>query len=57
MISVTHEGLSEMVGAHRETVTRTLGEFQQQALIELVRVKITVSDAARLNKLGLGEED
>ena len=56
VIGVTHQELSEMVGAHRETVTRALGNFQHMGLIELSRGKITVADPARLSSLALGTE-
>ncbi len=34
-LGLTHEELAELIGASRETVTRTLSEFKKQHLIEL----------------------
>lgn len=41
-ISCTHEELAQMVGAHRETTTRTLNELRGQNLIELHRGRIVL---------------
>ena len=54
VLAVTHQELADIIGTHRETVTRALGEFQEKALIELSRGKIKVSDPARLRSLASG---
>lgn len=47
-IRMTHLQLAEIVGTHRETVTRTLGEFQERGLIRLARGRIDVLDIEAL---------
>jgi CRP/FNR family transcriptional regulator, cyclic AMP receptor protein len=47
-VSVTHQELGDMVGALRETVTKTLDEFQADGLVELSRGRIRVRDVAGL---------
>lgn len=39
---VTHQDLGEMVGAHRETVTKILDELQQEGAVELARRRVLV---------------
>ncbi len=41
----THEELAQMLGIHRETMTRTLKEFRRQNFIELRRGRIRLLDA------------
>lgn len=48
---LTHNDLAEMVGAYRETVTKTLDEFRVQGLVELRRRCIVVRDLERLRAL------
>jgi CRP/FNR family transcriptional regulator, cyclic AMP receptor protein len=50
-VAITHQELGDMVGALRETVTKTLDEFQDQALVELGRGKITLRDPNGLRDL------
>lgn len=45
---VTHQMIAQMIGASRETVSRSLREFQDAGWIRVVRRKITVSDRAAL---------
>jgi CRP-like cAMP-binding protein len=47
-VCCTHEELANMVGVHRETVTKILNDFRQQNLVALRRGKIIVLDAPRL---------
>ena len=44
-IALTHLQVAELVGTNRETVTRTLGEFQERGLVRLGRGRIEVLDA------------
>jgi CRP/FNR family transcriptional regulator len=44
----THQDLGDTIGAYRETVTKTLDEFQREGLVDLSRMKITIRDRARL---------
>jgi CRP/FNR family cyclic AMP-dependent transcriptional regulator len=45
---VTHQMIAQMIGASRETVSRSLREFQDAGMIRVVRRRITVIDAAAL---------
>ena len=45
---LTHQDLGDMVGAYRETVTKTLDEFQAAGYVELGRRRIRVLDPAGL---------
>lgn len=47
-IRISHQDLADMVGTYRETVTRILDEWQQQGLIGLGRMRITIADLAAL---------
>lgn len=49
-IATTHLELAETVGTHRETVTRTLGDFRDRGLISLARNAIVIEriDALRI---------
>lgn len=49
--SLTHNDLAEMVGAYRETVTKTLDELQAQGLVELQRRRVVIRDLERLRAL------
>ena len=44
-ISFTHEELAQLLGIHRETMTRTLKEFRRLNFIELQRGRIRLLDA------------
>lgn len=44
-INFTHEELAQLLGIHRETITRTLKEFRRLNLIELQRGRIRLLDA------------
>ncbi len=41
---VTHQDLAELVGAYRETTTKTLNEFRMRGLIDLHRMRIHILD-------------
>jgi CRP-like cAMP-binding protein len=43
-VPYTHEALAEMVGTHRETITKTLNEFRTHGMIELRRGKVLILD-------------
>ncbi len=47
-VPYTHEQLAEMVGTHRETVTKVLNELREQGLIELKRGTVVLLDCAAL---------
>lgn len=48
---VTHEELGDMVGAYRETVTKTLNEFQAAGYVKLGRRRIQILDPVGLTTL------
>lgn len=47
-VTITHQELGDMIGALRETVTKTLDEFQADGLIKLARGRVYISDASGL---------
>lgn len=51
VVQITHRELAEMIGAYRETVTKTLDDFQRDGLVELGRMRITVRDRPGLEKI------
>ncbi len=48
---ITHEELGDMVGAYRETVTKTLNEFQAAGYLKLSRRRIQILDPSGLRVL------
>jgi len=48
VLAITHQELGDMIGALRETVTKTLDEFQADSLVDLGRGRITVRDVPGL---------
>ncbi len=55
-VSITHQELADMIGTHRETITRTLGELQGRGLLTLQRGRIGVDDLDSLRELASGVE-
>lgn len=51
-VHLSHQDLAEIVGTHRETVTRTLNQFRADGLVELDRMLIRVMDDAGLRQVG-----
>jgi CRP/FNR family cyclic AMP-dependent transcriptional regulator len=47
----SHQQIAETIGASRETVTRALGDFRAQGLIDLGRSHIAIKDRRRLATL------
>lgn len=47
----THQQLAEMIGSYRETVTKVIGEFREQGLIQVEEEVMYLTDIARLHKL------
>ncbi|HVA24706.1 MAG TPA: Crp/Fnr family transcriptional regulator [Chloroflexota bacterium] len=45
---LTHQELGDAVGAYRETITKTLDEFQERGLVELGRRRLRIVDRAGL---------
>ncbi|MEJ7863429.1 MAG: helix-turn-helix domain-containing protein [Pyrinomonadaceae bacterium] len=50
-IACTHVELSQMIGVHRETITRVLNNFRTNGLIELHRGRILLLDEDALMRL------
>lgn len=48
VVSITHQELGDLIGALRESVTKTLDEFQAQGLVKLGRGRIHLLDVAGL---------
>ncbi len=48
---ITHEELGDIVGAYRETVTKTLNEFQAAGFVKLGRRRVQILDPAGLTTL------
>ncbi len=48
---ITHEELGDMVGAYRETVTKTLNEFQVAGYVKLGRRRVQILDRPALSAL------
>jgi CRP-like cAMP-binding protein len=46
---LTHQVIAQMIGASRETVSRTMREFQDAGLIGVHRRRITILDRSRLS--------
>ena len=53
----SHQDISEMLGAYRETITVTLNEFKEQGLIDIERRRIVIRDMAGLSHLATGDEN
>lgn len=51
---LTHQDLSDRVGTHRETATRSLNGFRAAGIIDMGRERIRVLDAARLQAIADG---
>jgi CRP/FNR family transcriptional regulator, cyclic AMP receptor protein len=47
----SHQGLADLLGTYRETVTSALNRFEAEGLIEVQRKKITILDVARLREV------
>ncbi|HEX2661744.1 MAG TPA: Crp/Fnr family transcriptional regulator [Candidatus Acidoferrum sp.] len=50
-LALTHEEIAQLIGASRETVTRTLSEFKRQQTIELNRSTLVLRNKAALESL------
>lgn len=57
IVGASHQQIGETIGASRETVTRTLGDFRAQGLIELARAHIVIRDRPGLEALSHQEAD
>jgi CRP-like cAMP-binding protein len=48
---ITHQMIAQMIGASRETVSRTMREFQDKGLISVHRRQITLTDRKALESM------
>jgi CRP/FNR family cyclic AMP-dependent transcriptional regulator len=48
--ALTHQTIAQMIGASRETVSRSMKEFQDEGLIRVERRRISVADRTLLEK-------
>jgi CRP/FNR family transcriptional regulator, cyclic AMP receptor protein len=50
-LRMSHQELGDRIGAYRETVTKTLDEFQRAGLVELGRMRIAIRDRNGLQRV------
>jgi CRP/FNR family transcriptional regulator len=50
-MALTHEELANLVGSSRETITRMLGRFRKERLIEVRGASITILSPEGLEQL------
>jgi len=50
-MALTHEELGSLAGLSRETVTRLLGKFQREGMLQIRGSSITIADAERFSSL------
>ena len=53
-LALTHEELAQLIGTTRETVTRILGQFKKQAILEVRGSSLTIKNRAALEHLTEG---
>jgi CRP/FNR family transcriptional regulator, cyclic AMP receptor protein len=56
-IRLTHQDIAEIVGTHRETVTRTVNQWRADGIVESERMLIRVIDQDRLRALATERRD
>jgi CRP/FNR family transcriptional regulator len=49
--ALTHEDISQLIGASRETITRTLTEFRKRDIVELKGSTLTIHNKSALEQL------
>ena len=50
-LKITHETIANLLGSHREVITRMLRYFQSEGMVKLSRGMVTIVDAAKLEAL------
>lgn len=53
VVRLTHQELADIIGTYRETVSKTLDEFQRDGLVELGRMRITLLDRRRFAEIAV----
>ena len=56
-LSLTHQQMADMIGASRETVTRSLSSFRHKGIIEVEGSTLVVHDREALLAIGRGDGD
>lgn len=51
-LRITHEGIANHLGTHREVVTRMLRYFQNEGMVKLARSSVEITDREKLEALG-----
>ena len=51
ILKITHEGIANHIGSHREVITRMLKYFQTEGLVALARGTVEIIDAEKLKSL------
>ena len=51
VLKLTHEGIANHIGSHREVITRMLKYFQGEGMVKLSRGSITLTDTDKLEAL------
>ena len=54
-LSLTHQQIADMIGASRETVTRSLSSLRHKGIIEIEGSTLIVNDHAALRGIGRGD--
>lgn len=56
VLDCTHAELAELVGVHRETVTKVLNDFREKNLVKLGRGKVVLTDLAGLEQIEANQQ-
>lgn len=54
-LSLTHQQMADIIGASRETVTRSLSNFRHRGIIEIEASTLIVNDQQALRAIGRGD--
>ncbi len=52
---LSHQDLADTIGVYRETVTKTLGQFRDEGLIEIGRKTISLLNSQKLSEIAQEE--
>lgn len=56
-IKLTHEEIASMIGATRESTTKSLNELKKLGIIQVEKKKIVITDVEKLKSVRFGETD
>jgi len=48
VLKITHEGIANHIGSHREVITRMLKYFQTEGMVSLARGTVEITDLDKL---------